>query len=41
MKAAVLRTFDRDLQIEDVPLALPRDREVLVRIRPPGSALQT
>ncbi|MFC3182867.1 Zn-dependent alcohol dehydrogenase [Cypionkella sinensis] len=36
MKAAVLRTFDRDLQIEDVPLALPRDREVLVRIRATG-----
>lgn len=32
MKAAVLYTFNEDLVIEDVPLADPGDREVLVRI---------
>jgi Zn-dependent alcohol dehydrogenase len=32
MKAAVLRSFDQDLGIEDIPVADPRDREVLVRI---------
>ena len=36
MKAAVLRSFDHDLMIEDVALAAPRDREVLVRIRATG-----
>ena len=32
MRAAVLRSFDRPLAIEDVAIADPRDREVLVRI---------
>jgi Zn-dependent alcohol dehydrogenase len=36
MKAAVLRAFDRDLEIEEVALANPKDREVLVRIRATG-----
>jgi len=36
MKAAVLRAFDRPLAIEDVAIADPRDREVLVRIRATG-----
>lgn len=36
MKAAVLRSFDRDLAIEEVALADPGDREVLVRIRATG-----
>jgi len=36
MKAAVLRAFDRDLAIEDVTLANPQDREVLVRIMASG-----
>ena len=30
MQAAVLRSFDLPLQIEDVTLAAPRDREVMV-----------
>jgi len=36
MQAAVLRAFDKPLAIEDVPLADPKDREVLVRIRATG-----
>lgn len=36
MKAAVLRAFDRDLEIEDVTLQPPRDREVVVRIMATG-----
>lgn len=36
MKAAVLRSFGADLQIEDVALADPKDREVLVRIMATG-----
>lgn len=36
MKAAVLRSFDLDMDIEDVPIADPRDREVLVRIMATG-----
>ena len=32
MKAAVLYAFNEDLVIEDVPIADPGDREVLVRI---------
>jgi len=36
MKAAVLRSFERPLEIEDIALADPRDREVLVRIRATG-----
>jgi len=36
MKAAVLRAFDQDLSIEDVAIADPRDREVLVRIMATG-----
>lgn len=36
MKAAVLRAFDQDLAIEEVALANPKDREVLVRIRATG-----
>ena len=36
MKAAVLRAFDKGLAIEDVAIASPRDREVLVRIRATG-----
>lgn len=36
MKAAVLRAFDRPLAIEDVAIADPRDREVLVRIMATG-----
>jgi len=36
MKAAVLRSFDRDLGIEDIAIAEPRDREVLVRIMATG-----
>jgi Zn-dependent alcohol dehydrogenase len=36
MKAAVLRAFGQDLGIEDVAIADPRDREVLVRIMATG-----
>ncbi|KKB08035.1 Zn-dependent alcohol dehydrogenase [Devosia chinhatensis] len=36
MRAAVLRSFERDMDIEDVPVADPRDREVLVRIMATG-----
>lgn len=36
MKAAVLRSFDRPLAIEDVAIADPRDREVLIRIMATG-----
>ena len=36
MKAAVLRAFDRDMEIEDVAIADPRDREVMVRIMATG-----
>jgi len=36
MKAAVLRSFDRPLSIEEVAIAAPRDREVLVRIMATG-----
>jgi len=36
MKAAVLRAFGQDLTIEDVSIAAPRDREVLVRIMATG-----
>lgn len=36
MQAAVLRSFDLPLQIEDVTLAAPRDREVMVRIMATG-----
>lgn len=36
MKAAVLRSFDRPLAVEDVAIADPRDREVLVRIMATG-----
>jgi Zn-dependent alcohol dehydrogenase len=36
MKAAVLRSFDRPLAIEDIAIADPRDREVLVRIMATG-----
>lgn len=36
MKAAVLRSFDLGLAIEDVVLADPKEREVLVRIRATG-----
>lgn len=36
MKAAVLRSFDRPLAIEDIAIAEPRDREVLVRIMATG-----
>lgn len=36
MKAAVLRAFDRPLAIEDIAIADPRDREVLVRIMATG-----
>lgn len=36
MKAAILRSFDDGLVIEDVVLAKPRDREVLVRIMATG-----
>lgn len=36
MKAAVLRVFGQDLGIEDVAIADPRDREVLVRIMATG-----
>lgn len=36
MKAAVLRSFGTDLLIEDVAIADPRDREVLVRIMATG-----
>ena len=36
MKAAVLRAFDQDLLIEDVAIADPREREVLVRIMATG-----
>jgi Zn-dependent alcohol dehydrogenase len=36
VKAAVLRSFDQDLGIEDIPVADPRDREVLVRIMATG-----
>jgi Zn-dependent alcohol dehydrogenase len=36
MKAAVLRSFEKDLTIEDVAIAAPRDREVLVRIMATG-----
>lgn len=36
MKAAVLRAFDRPLEVEDVAIADPRDHEVLVRIRATG-----
>lgn len=36
MKAAVLRAFDRDMDIENVAIADPRDREVMVRIMASG-----
>ena len=36
MKAAVLRRAGEDLRIEEVAIAPPRDREVLVRIRATG-----
>lgn len=36
MKAAVLRSFDHDLIIEDIAVAEPGDREVLVRIMATG-----
>lgn len=36
MKAAVLRAFGQDLGIEDVVIADPRDREVMVRIMATG-----
>lgn len=36
MKAAVLRAFDQGLVIENVPIADPRDREVLVRVMATG-----
>lgn len=36
MKAAVLRAFGADLSIEDVAIADPKDREVLVRIMATG-----
>lgn len=36
MKAAVLRAFGQDLCIEDVAIADPRDREVMVRIMATG-----
>lgn len=36
MKAAVLRSFDAPLAIEDIAIAGPRDREVLVRIMATG-----
>jgi Zn-dependent alcohol dehydrogenase len=36
MKAAVLRSFGADLEIEDVAIADPKDREVLVRIMATG-----
>lgn len=36
MRAAVLRSFDDGLVIEDVAIANPRDREVLVRIMATG-----
>ncbi|HEY0033165.1 MAG TPA: Zn-dependent alcohol dehydrogenase [Devosia sp.] len=36
MKAAVLRSFDQGLSIEDIAIAEPGDREVLVRIRATG-----
>ena len=36
MKAAVLRAFDRGLTIEEVAIADPREREVLVRIMATG-----
>lgn len=36
MKAAVLRAFDRDLEVEEVAIQAPRDREVLVRIMATG-----
>lgn len=36
MKAAVLRAFDRDMEIEDIAIAAPRDHEVMVRIMATG-----
>jgi propanol-preferring alcohol dehydrogenase len=36
MKAAVVRSFDRPLEIEDVPIPTPGPDQVLVRIEATG-----
>ena len=41
MKAAVFRELSAPMTIEDISIAKPQGREVLVRMEAVGSAIQT